>query len=148
MNQLCPIEPELLDALQSGFVPAELRHHIESCDSCRELELVAGSLLEDRSIAMAEAHVPAAGTMWWRLQLRRRHDAESRTRWTLVFGQALTVVVAIGLVVALLGNRILPEIQSLTEGFAVTRSLLVTIIVAAVALLAAPVAGWMALHRK
>lgn len=74
----CAYEPQVTAALQAGGWPdaldAALRAHVETCRSCADLVLVAGSLqaLQARSIP---AHLPSPGVIWWRAQLQRRYRA-------------------------------------------------------------------------
>lgn len=109
----CPHEDELLDALGRGFVDPDLRSHLRECSPCRELELVAGSLLEDRSLAVATAAVPSASAMWVRMQIRARLQAEARARRTLVIGQAISLLVAVLLVVTVVGGYLAASIPDL-----------------------------------
>lgn len=76
--RVCAYEQRVVEALQAGGWPeageAALRAHVETCRSCAELALVAGSLqqLQVRSIPI---RLPSPGVIWWRAQLQRRHQA-------------------------------------------------------------------------
>lgn len=102
----CPREPELTAALARGFVPPEVAAHAAACPACAELHALAAALLDEGREAIAEAPVPAAGTTWWRLRLRHRHDAAARARRTLLVGQAATVAAAIALAVVFFGAEL------------------------------------------
>jgi hypothetical protein len=141
----CHREDELLDALGRGFVGAELDEHVTSCAVCSELRLVAGALLDDRAQAMNEAAVPSAGTMWWRMQLRQRQEAQSLTRRSLIFGQAATLVIAIALVVALFGGDIAVGVQ---EAIAAVRMSTPLLFALATSAFVVPIAGWVAIRQK
>jgi len=104
---ICNREDELLDALERGYVGAELASHVATCVACRELHAVAGALLDDRNHAMVEASVPTAATMWWRMRLRAKQDAEAAARRSLLIGQAATLFVAIALAIAFFGVDLL-----------------------------------------
>ncbi|HEV7239344.1 MAG TPA: hypothetical protein VGQ36_08900 [Thermoanaerobaculia bacterium] len=123
----CSREDELLDALTRGFVGAELGAHAATCASCGELRLVAGALLEDRSEAMANAAVPSAGTMWWRMQLRQRQEAQALARRSLLVGQAVTLVVATALVVTLFGTDIAVGVREAIAAVRLSTPLLLAI---------------------
>ena len=141
----CEREPELLDALGRGYVGGELSQHVDSCPACSELRTVAGALLEDRAEAVASGSVPSSGTMWWRLRLRERREAEASARRSFLLGQAITLVVALALVVALLGG----ELVSGALGLAATIRLSTPLVVGLISLLViAPIAGWVALRQK
>jgi len=143
----CHRENELLDALGHGFVGAELSTHIAECPACSELKLVAAALLDERAEAIAEAPVPGAGTMWWRMQLRRRQEAQAAARRSLVAGQAMTLAVALALAVSFFGAAAAAELR---EAFAAVRISTPMLIVAGVLgawALGAPIAAWVAVRK-
>lgn len=144
-RELCPYESELLDALGRGFLGGELEAHINSCEPCRELHLVASVLLDDRAQAISEAPVPTSGRMWWRMRLRQRHDAEARARQSLLAGQAVTLTVAISLVIVFFGADALLAVQGVIETFRLSTPLLLAL---ATSLILAPIAGWVAIRQK
>jgi hypothetical protein len=141
----CVREDELLDALDRGYVGDELALHVTSCAACRELHAVAGALLDDRVQTMLEAPVPSSGTMWWRMRVRRHHEAQATARRSLLIGQAATLAIAIALVVAFLGADVTAAVRELAEALRVHTLLLVAL---AGSVLLAPIAGWMALRQK
>jgi hypothetical protein len=145
MTSRCPFEDDLLDALGRGFLGAELEAHAAACEACGELRLVAGALLDDRSHAVAEAAVPSAGAMWWRLQIRRRYDASTAARRSLFIGQAATLVVALALVLVFFGTGVASELRHLASIIRINTPLVVLL---ATSLLAAPIAGWVAIRQK
>ncbi|HEY0140442.1 MAG TPA: hypothetical protein VGF48_06070 [Thermoanaerobaculia bacterium] len=144
-NELCPREDELLDALGRGFLGEELESHAAACASCSELHLVAGALLQERTEAIVEAPIRSSGTMWWRMQLRRRHDAVARARRSLLIGQAATLLVAVTLVVSFFGRSIAVGVRELVSTMHVSTPLL---LVLAAWVLAAPIAGWVVVRQK
>jgi predicted anti-sigma-YlaC factor YlaD len=141
----CTRESDLLDALGRGFLGAELESHITSCESCHELRLVAGALLDDRSQAVMEAPVPSAGTMWWRMRVRQRHEAQATARRTLLIGQAATLIIALTLVAAFFGGDVASTVKNVIAAIRVSTPLLLALATWA---LVAPIAGWVALRQK
>ena len=141
----CPREDELLDALGRGFVGAELDEHVTSCALCTELRVVAGTLLDDRTHAVAEAPVPAAGTVLFRMRMRHRKEAQSVARRSLMVGQLVTLGVAVAVVVSLFGTDIAAGVREAIASVHVSTRV---VFVVATALLIAPIAGWMALRQK
>lgn len=146
--EICIREEELLDALGRGFVGAELDAHVSSCTSCSELRQVAGALLDERAAAMLEAPVPSAGTMWWRMRARVRQEAEVRARRSLLIGQAATLMVAIGLVVAYFGADVALTVRQALAVTKLSTPLLLVFGTWAVGAVAAPIAGWAVLRQK
>ena len=145
MNRVCEREDELLDALGAGYVGAELESHAASCVSCTELRSVAGALLDDRAMAMMEAPVPSSGTMWWRMRLRQRQEAAATAQRSLLIGQAVTLAVAITLLVSFFGNEVAVGVRDAVATIRVSTPVLLAI---ATSLLAAPIAGWVAVRGK
>jgi hypothetical protein len=140
----CPREDELLESLGNGFVGAELASHAEVCATCSELRAVAAALLDERGTAAIEAVVPASGTMWWRLQIRRRSDAQAAARRVLFVGQAVTLGVAAVVTAVLFGAQIGTAVRT----FIATLPLNTPLLVAGASLLLAPLAGWVAIRQK
>lgn len=145
----CPREKELLDALGAGFIGAELESHIGTCAACRELRLVAGALLDERvqamTEAMTEAALPSSGTMLWRMQMRRRQEAQSAARRSLLIGQAMTLAAAVALVFKLLGGDLAGEAVNVIASIKLSPPLLLAV---AAWLLAVPIAGWVLIRQK
>jgi len=141
----CPREDELLDALGAGFVGAELDAHVRECASCSELRLVTSALLDERATAIAEAPVPASGTMLWRMKMRRRQELQAAARRSLLVGQAVTVAVAIALIVVLFGEDIAGGVREL---FATIRLSTPLALALAAWLLLAPIGGYVAIRQK
>lgn len=141
----CAREQELLDALGRGFVGEELESHVASCASCSELRLVAGALLDDRVEAMIEAPIPSAGTMWWRMRVRQRQEAQATARRSLLIGQAATLVIALALVVSFFGADITFAVKNLITTIRLSTPLLLAL---ATWVLVAPIVGWVALRQK
>jgi hypothetical protein len=142
---LCTREDELLDALGRGFVGSELAAHAEQCPSCTELRVVAGALLDDRTTAVSESAVPAAGTMWWRMQIRFRHERQTAARRSLLVGQAVTLVVALALIGLFFGSDLAAGAREVIAVVRVSTPLLLAL---ATSLLVVPIAGWVALRQK
>ena len=145
MTMTCPREPELLEALERSFVGADLSAHIATCASCHELHTVAAALLEDRAEAMRTAPIPTAGTMWWRMQLRQRHEAAAAARRSLLIGQAVTLTVAIALVISFFGSELASDVRYVAS--LIHLDLPLVLVVATLALVT-PIAGWAAVRER
>lgn len=141
----CPREDEVLDGLGAGFIQEELESHIRACAACGELRLVAGALLDERVQAVTEAAPPSSGTMLWRMQMRRRQEAQSTARRSLLIGQAVTLAAAVTLVFTLLGGTLVGEAVNVIASIELSTPLLLAV---AIWLLAAPIAGWMLIRQK
>jgi predicted anti-sigma-YlaC factor YlaD len=142
---ICHREDELLEALQRGFVGPELTAHVAECPACTELNTVAGALLHERVDAIAEAPVPSAGTMLWRMQVRHRREMQAAARRSLLIGQGATVAIVIALVVSLLGVEVAVGIREIVASLKVSTPLLIAL---ATWLLLAPIAGYVAIRQK
>jgi predicted anti-sigma-YlaC factor YlaD len=141
----CEREDELLDALGAGFIGDELESHIATCAACGELRLVAGALLDERVQAVTEAALPSSGTMLLRMQMRRRQEAQSTARRSLLIGQAVTLAAAVVLVFTLIGGNLAGEAVNVIASIKLSTPLLLAV---AAWLLAAPIAGWVLMRQK
>ena len=78
----CPQKTEVEQAVRSGQWPlgcaAELREHVSSCEQCAHEARLLSAFATTRESAMRTAPAQSAGLLWWRAQLRRRHEAMER----------------------------------------------------------------------
>ena len=108
MKLQCPEEPEVATAVLSGRWPLAcepaLHLHVNKCDRCAGVVLVAEALRRDRAEALQAARLAPPGLLWWRAQLLRRQRAlqEVAKPISLVGGLALSAasITAIILIVA------------------------------------------------
>jgi len=95
----CPRETEILRSIEALQWPDrcddELRIHAAACPACADLVDVATALTGDRDAAVRAAHVPPAGAVWWRTQMRARHEAARSARRVISVIQAAAVLVAL-----------------------------------------------------
>lgn len=144
----CPLEDELLDALGRGYVNAELTAHAGGCSSCRELKLVAGALLDEHATAVSEAPMPSAGTVWWRMQIRHRHEVQAAGRRSLFVGQATTLAIALILAGSFFGVELTVGIREIVAAVRLSTPLMVAVGSWLLVLLVAPIAGYVAIRGK
>ncbi len=72
----CHRESQTVAAAHSGEWSLELRAHLARCQACADAVLVAEFLRAEQRIAELPAP-PSAGQVWWKAQIRARHqDAE------------------------------------------------------------------------
>jgi hypothetical protein len=108
MKFQCPEEREVATAVLSGRWPLAcepaLHLHVDKCDRCASVVLVAEALRRDKAEALRAARLAHPGLLWWRAQLLRRQRAmqEVAKPISLVGGVALSVasITAIILIVA------------------------------------------------
>jgi hypothetical protein len=78
----CDREIEIVEAVMCCRWPAgvgeELQSHAATCPVCMDVVQVSLALSQDRSSALLSAHVPSAGLVWWRSEMRARRDAIER----------------------------------------------------------------------
>lgn len=141
----CVREEELLEALIRGYLAADLGAHVAGCSACSELRLVAGAVRDDRVGAMAEAPVPSAATVWWRVQLRERQRREARARRSLMIGQAATLSVAVVLILALFGPDVFSGVTKMIATLGLSTPMLLAI---GIAVSLAPIGGYLAIAEK
>jgi len=93
----CRREPELKQALQAGQWPLacshELQTHVNACRNCKELVMLSTGFQQARSQSIAAARVGTPGLIWWRAQIRRRHQAVDRVTKPLLGAQVFALAV-------------------------------------------------------
>jgi hypothetical protein len=102
----CRREQEIFEMVACGrwreACPEELRSHVTECALCADVLEVSLALYEEREAVFANVNVPPPGLVWWRAELRTRHEAMRTVSRpiTLVqaFGGACTIGVIAGLV--------------------------------------------------
>lgn len=95
----CDCAAELLATIAGGqwpdAAPAGLRAHVESCASCADLALVAGTLLSDRIANEQAVALPPSGAIWFRMQARAKRDAATVAARTVNRAQALVMLITV-----------------------------------------------------
>ncbi len=108
----CCFEPEVLAAVVEGRWPLavepSLREHAAACPLCSEVLTVASALVPDRQDLKAAPSLPAAGTVWWRAQIRARREAAAAAARPLLVAQAAAFVVALA-ILGMVGKALLPS---------------------------------------
>lgn len=94
----CSYEKEVTQALKSGHWPegcaAELRAHVDSCESCRDVVLLTQAFQAAKSESVQVAPAGSPGLLWWKAQLRRRNAAAERVSRPITIAQAFAWIVA------------------------------------------------------
>jgi hypothetical protein len=143
---------ELLEALQAARWPeacdAGLRAHVDGCENCSELALVAHNIAFDATATMREASIPSSGAMWWRIQRRARDEGARSAARTVAAVQIGSVVVVALIAIALLGgiSAIQQGWQSFTMNIALPIPLIIVVAIACFTL--APVAVYYAITEE
>lgn len=86
----CQKEPAVIAAVRRGAWEEELRAHAAACPVCSEVALVARALGEMHAAGLADARVPSAGWMWWRMQLRAKREAGERATQPITLIERVT----------------------------------------------------------
>lgn len=97
----CPRESDVLDALASKRWPhrvdRELVDHVASCEICSDVLVVAAAMQEDRDATWREANVPSSGQVWWRAEMRARHEAIRAASRPITFAYVAAASIALTL---------------------------------------------------
>lgn len=95
----CRFETAVLDEVEAGRWPAEspaaLREHVASCPVCADVALVAAEMRETEAAVAAPVALPSAGQVWWRAELRARHEAARMAQRPLIAVQVVAAVVCL-----------------------------------------------------
>jgi hypothetical protein len=119
----CRYESDVIDAIASHRWPAriddELQAHVAVCESCRDLGTVAGALINEETVAFADARVPLSASVWHRAQLRAREEAARVATRPIGFVQGVAFASALAATIAIavwglpLAAALLPELPQL-----------------------------------
>jgi hypothetical protein len=103
----CPFEADVLTAVYTSRWPdraePELRAHVATCGICTDIVAIAPAFEEDYEQVRAEAHVPDAGLVWWRAQMRARTEAARAAVRPITVAQAVGFAAAVGVIGAVFG---------------------------------------------
>lgn len=96
----CVHETAVVNAVLSGSWPQRcdetLVAHADTCATCAEIASVATLLREDVEHARIEAHVPAAGQVWWRAAVRARLESTHAATKPMTWMHGITAAVVLG----------------------------------------------------
>ena len=123
----CPREQEVVSAVSGGRWPErcdeELRAHVGGCPICAEVAAIAAALHADRGALWREAHVPPAGRVWWRAEMRARHEAARKAAQPITIAQGVAGAALVGLLIALV-QVAWPSVAQSLEPIAVLKTYL------------------------
>jgi len=78
----CARTAEVQELLRLGHWPqaagAELAEHVRGCRRCNDIVLLTLAFGAAKADAMSEARAEPPALVWWRAQLRRKHEAVQR----------------------------------------------------------------------
>lgn len=104
-SYFCSQQERVTAAVQAGQWPdacdSELRAHVEGCQTCNDVVLVAQALRQSRSMAIQAPQLPSPGLLWWRAQVRRRNAAIERVTRTIAVAEVVAVLLVVAAAVAL-----------------------------------------------
>ena len=102
----CPHETAVVNAVLSGSWPHAcddaLVAHAKDCVTCSEVASVSILLREDSESSRIEAHIPAAGQVWWRAAVRARLESTHAATRPLTWMHGITAAIVAGAVLAAL----------------------------------------------
>lgn len=83
--------------------PDDVLAHLATCEGCRELHLLVTTLQHEHADALAQARIPSAGQVWWRAELRARHEAAATAARPITVVTGLAAASLLGLLASLAG---------------------------------------------
>ncbi len=102
----CALEETVLAATRAmshDALPDSVLEHLAECDGCREIHVLASSLQEERAEVLRQARVPSAGQVWWRAELRARHEAATVAARPITVVSGLAAACVVGVLASLTG---------------------------------------------
>jgi hypothetical protein len=101
----CTHEALVVEAVLSGAWPHRvddaLVAHADTCGVCGEVALIASAIHDDHERSRYDAHVPAAGQVWWRSAIRARLESTQSVVQPMTWLHAIAAAMAIGVLLAL-----------------------------------------------
>jgi hypothetical protein len=101
----CTHEPLVVEGVLSGVWPHRvddaLVAHADTCEVCAEVALIASLIHDDHERSRYDAHVPAAGQVWWRSAIRARLESTQSVVRPITWLHGITAAAAIGVLLAL-----------------------------------------------
>jgi len=100
----CPHEEVVVQAVLTGAWPERcdeaLVAHATECNVCREVIGIAALMREDGEQSRNEAHVPAAGQVWWRAAVRARLESTHTATRPMTWMHGITAAIVVGVLLA------------------------------------------------
>ena len=123
----CVREAEVIDAVTTGRWEEDLRAHAARCRVCADLAAVTAALQAEHAQTWQAARVPAAGLVWWLMELRARQEAARTAARPIAMAQAFAAACGLVLAFALLGSAapwlerwvVVPSVLTAIASFAV-----------------------------
>lgn len=104
----CTRRDELIAVVRAGQWPQgcapELREHVAACARCAEEARILSAFATAHDSAMQLAPLQSPGLLWWKAQLRRRHDAMERLERPGLAIPTATIAASIVLLLAVLAT--------------------------------------------
>lgn len=95
----CTRREELTAAIRSGHWPAgctaDLQQHVASCSLCTAEARMLSAFAAARAGTMQTLPAQSADLLWWKAQLRRRHDAMEQLQRPAIAISAATLTASI-----------------------------------------------------
>jgi heme A synthase len=97
----CARESDVLDAVASARwphrVPRELADHVASCAICSDVVMVAEAMRADHDAVWQQADIPSSGQVWWRAEMRARHEAIRQASRPITIAQGVAALLVLAL---------------------------------------------------
>lgn len=94
-SAVCAHEADVLELVAIGQWPARadesLRAHVDGCESCREVAVVASAVVTRRDAMAADVRLPDASVVWFAADRRVRTDAARRAEQPIAAVEILAV---------------------------------------------------------
>ena len=105
-SYFCSRQERVTAVIQAGQWPEgcdpELRAHVEACQACSDLVLVAQAFQQSGKAALQVTRpLPFPGIIWWRAQIRKRNAAMERVILPVAIAEGVAVMVLLLAIAAL-----------------------------------------------
>jgi predicted anti-sigma-YlaC factor YlaD len=93
----CEFEESVLRALRLGQSSGDLQAHLDQCEVCREVQLVADFLYVLERAQVSDVPLPSPESLWWRGQIAQKRDLAERSVAAISVVQRIAGVLIVGL---------------------------------------------------
>jgi hypothetical protein len=93
----CKFEKSILRAVRFGQFNSDLQAHLDQCEVCREVRLVADFLDDLEEAQLSDVPLPSPESLWWRGRIAQKRDLAERSVVAINVVQKITGLLMVGL---------------------------------------------------
>jgi predicted anti-sigma-YlaC factor YlaD len=127
----CEFHDRVVQSATAAVPDKIAAEHLNNCEECRETADIARRMRSMAAAGPLPQALPTAGLVWWRFQLRQRHQQARRAARSIVWMQILSLVgvaVTASVLVVINEKWLAPVWNSISDGFQVVAVPLISLL--------------------